>query len=330
MKVLILGAGVIGSFNAARLTAAGQDITLLARGRRLADLREHGVVLDDFRTGKRTTTRVPLVEGLEPDNTYDLAIVAVRRNQIPLILPTLAKNHRIPAVLFVGNNAGGPQAMIEALGRKRVLMALPNVGGTHQGYVVCYFWLPWFPLLFGELDDVPTPRTQAIVRLFGSAGLRSRVVKNVDAYLKTHAAALPALTGAVYLTGGRVRQFADSPQMLKPFLQGFREALHALRAVGVPTRPSFERLVEWVPEPILFAAMRRLFKSRMAKMMVQKGLDTGLDETKILADELRVILSQSSLPSPACDILFAQIDARFQAPASPSQSAKNAPADGFA
>jgi ketopantoate reductase len=41
MKTLILGAGVIGSFNAARLTEA--NVTLLARGRRLADLRQYGV-----------------------------------------------------------------------------------------------------------------------------------------------------------------------------------------------------------------------------------------------------------------------------------------------
>lgn len=41
MKTLILGAGVIGSFNAAGLAEAGQDVTLRARGRRLAELREH-------------------------------------------------------------------------------------------------------------------------------------------------------------------------------------------------------------------------------------------------------------------------------------------------
>lgn len=66
MRTLILGAGVIGSFNAARLTESGQDITLLARGRRLEDLREHGVVLEDFRTGRRTITQVQLVDRLGP------------------------------------------------------------------------------------------------------------------------------------------------------------------------------------------------------------------------------------------------------------------------
>ena len=128
MKILIVGAGVIGSFNAARLTDAGQDVTLLARGRRLADLREHAVVLEDFRNGRRTTTRVPLADRLGPEDAYDLAIVIMRRNQIRSVLPMLAQNPRIPSVLFLGNNAAGPQDLIEALGRERVLVGLGNAG----------------------------------------------------------------------------------------------------------------------------------------------------------------------------------------------------------
>lgn len=45
MKVLIVGAGVIGSFNAARLRDGGADVTLLARGHRLVELREFGECL---------------------------------------------------------------------------------------------------------------------------------------------------------------------------------------------------------------------------------------------------------------------------------------------
>ena len=74
MKILILGAGVVGSFNAARLKEAGHDVSLLARGRRLVDLREQGVVLEDARTGRRTTTQVPLVDRLGPEDAYDLPL----------------------------------------------------------------------------------------------------------------------------------------------------------------------------------------------------------------------------------------------------------------
>jgi len=313
MRILILGAGVVGSFNAARLKQAGHDISLLARGRRLADLREHGVVLESFRTRRRTATQVPLVDRLRPEDTYDLALVVVRRNQIPSILPALAQNHRIPSVLFLGNNAAGAQDMIEALGRQRVLIGMANVGGERQEHVVRCLWSRWLPLLFGELDDVPTPRTEAIVRLFRSAGLAARVVKNVDAYQKTHAAGLPACAGAVYMAGGDIRRLAHMPEALKLFVRAHREALRALRAVGIPLRPAATRLLEWLPEPIQVFGLRRFFDTRLAVVGGERHINAAPDEMKELADELRDIFRQSGLPSLASDLLFAQVEARFQA-----------------
>jgi len=45
VKLLVYGAGVTGSLFSARLHEAGHDVSLLARGERLAALRRHGVQL---------------------------------------------------------------------------------------------------------------------------------------------------------------------------------------------------------------------------------------------------------------------------------------------
>jgi 2-dehydropantoate 2-reductase len=312
MKTLVVGAGVVGSFNAARLKEAGQDVTLLARGRRLEALREHGVVLEDFRTGRRTTTQVPLEDHIGPEDNYDLAIVVMRRNQISSILPALARNHRIPTVLFLGNNAAGPQDLIDALGRQRVVLGMANVGGAREGYVVRYLWWRRLRLLLGELDDLPTPRTKAIVDLFRRAGMGARVVKNIDAYLKTHVAGLPALAGAAYLVGGEVRQLAHTPEAMKLYVRAFREALRAQRSLGIPVKPVATRLAEWVPEPLVALLLRLLFDSWLADMGAQPHLNAAVDEMKELADEMRAILRQSGLASPASDVLYSQVDARFE------------------
>ena len=57
MRTLVYGAGPLGSLYAARLQQAGVQVALLARGQRLADLREHGVVLEDAFSGQRETHR---------------------------------------------------------------------------------------------------------------------------------------------------------------------------------------------------------------------------------------------------------------------------------
>src|SRR5271165_2357617 len=154
MKVLVVGAGVIGSFNAARLVCGGVDATLLARGRRLAALREHGVVLQEWRTGRRSVTHVPVVERIEPGHDYRLAVVIVRRNQVPSVLPLLAAAPSIPSVLFLGNNLAGSSDMVAALGSERVLTGMVNAGGQRDGAVVRYIWNARIPLLFGESNGV--------------------------------------------------------------------------------------------------------------------------------------------------------------------------------
>jgi len=44
MRILIYGAGPFGSFFAERLVEAGHEVTLLARGKRLEDLRVHSEI----------------------------------------------------------------------------------------------------------------------------------------------------------------------------------------------------------------------------------------------------------------------------------------------
>ncbi len=45
MRILIYGAGVIGSIFAGKLAASGEDVTVLARGKRPEELRQNGIVL---------------------------------------------------------------------------------------------------------------------------------------------------------------------------------------------------------------------------------------------------------------------------------------------
>jgi 2-dehydropantoate 2-reductase len=45
MKIVILGAGALGTVLGAHLARAGEDVTLIARGQRAAYLQAHGATL---------------------------------------------------------------------------------------------------------------------------------------------------------------------------------------------------------------------------------------------------------------------------------------------
>lgn len=309
MRVLIIGAGVIGSFNAARLTRAGVDVTLLARGSRLAELKDHGVRLEDVRSGLHTTTRVKLVDRVDPEDTYDLAVVIVRRSQVASVLPMLAQARRIPTVLFLGNSATGPELMIDALGKDRVLTGMVNAGGERERDtgVIRYLWSKRMPLVFGELDGKPSARTASIQELFTRAGLPAHTVTNVEAVQKTHAAGLPGFAGAVYAAGG-VRRLAHSPGLLRMFVAAYREVLRGLRADGTPITPASNRLIEWVPELLLVLALRFFLDTRLAVVGGERHAMAAPDEMRELADEIQAILDRTRTPSPATRALTRQID----------------------
>jgi 2-dehydropantoate 2-reductase len=117
-KILVYGAGPLGSLFAARLQEGGNDVSILARGQRLVDLREHGIVLRDVRTDQQTITPVKTVEELGPNDAYDLVLVIMRKNHALEILPVLRANRHTPNVLFLMNNAAGPGELVAALGKE--------------------------------------------------------------------------------------------------------------------------------------------------------------------------------------------------------------------
>jgi 2-dehydropantoate 2-reductase len=112
------GAGNIGSLYAAKLKDAGHHVTILARGVRFSEIRECGILLQDFHSGQKSTTRIEAVERLGRDDAYDLVLVILPRNRVNEVLPVLAANRNTPSVMFFGNNAGGPEEMIKAISRE--------------------------------------------------------------------------------------------------------------------------------------------------------------------------------------------------------------------
>ena len=166
MRILIYGAGVLGSRYAAALHQAGRQVTILARGERFKQLQEHGIVLEEINTGQRTVVPVPVVNALKPEDAYDLVLVIMRSNQVLDILPVLAANQHTPNVLFLGNNIHGPQAMTQALGRERVLLGFAAAAGTREGHVVRYIHADKNATCVGEIDGIYTERVKEIEAVF--------------------------------------------------------------------------------------------------------------------------------------------------------------------
>jgi len=82
MRILIYGAGAVGSFLGGILTAAGKDVTLVARGAQHDALAARGLMLEGPKTGRPEPVRVRVCRPGEEKPPYDLIFVGLKSQQI--------------------------------------------------------------------------------------------------------------------------------------------------------------------------------------------------------------------------------------------------------
>jgi 2-dehydropantoate 2-reductase len=305
MNILVYGAGVLGSLYAARLKEAGHEVTILAKGTRFEQIRDHGIILANLANGDLTCTRVPVVDHLEPAARHDLIIVLVRKHQLRGILPALAANQSTPNILVMVNNAAGSEEILAALGRQRVLTGFPGAAGNRQGLVVQYhiFSSNTQPTTLGEPDGSLSARLLAVADVLRQAGFPTAVTQNMDAWSQTHVALFGPMTSAVYLAGGDIYRLSRTRDGLVLLVRAVREGLRALQKLNIAITPSRYRLLFYIPEPLLIWALQRGLNTRQAELLIARPANASRDEMGELAQELKMLARTANVRTPALDQL---------------------------
>lgn len=239
MRFAVVGSGAVGGYYGAKLQRAGHDVTLIARGRNLAALREKGMTIEsaalgDFQVRPRAEEKVDNVRDVEvvllATKTYD------NDTAIPLVKSLIEQGSKAAFVLSLQNGVSSPYALAEAVGEARVLAgptyvasALVEPGrivqtGAHRR------------IAFGEVFNIGaevSPRARALHEVFVGADIISEPHADgrVPLWTKyTYLAPFAAFTGSARLPIGPLWADVGTRQS---FLDASRE-MHALaRAEGV-------------------------------------------------------------------------------------------------
>lgn len=169
MRCVILGAGALGSILAAHLLRAGHEVVVIARGARLAHLKEHPLRIHGLsdltlRCDARAASAVP--------PTADLLINTVKTNDSRIALDSLGAFS--PSLAFsVQNGVAKEEELTERYTAARVVGAMADFSGElrDDGSVmftrnVC--------LHLGELDGGLSPRVEALARAVDATGIVCR------------------------------------------------------------------------------------------------------------------------------------------------------------
>ena len=125
MRLLIIGAGAVGTFVGARLAHAGHSVCLVGRPSLLDAVRNSGLTLIEPDAPPRLTSPqcvTELAAAFADAATYDLALLTVKAYDTDAVIHELrAAGATVPPILTLQNGVGNEEALADAFGAGRVL-----------------------------------------------------------------------------------------------------------------------------------------------------------------------------------------------------------------
>jgi len=261
VRILVVGAGVIGSLYSSRLAKSPRcQVTLHARGVRLAQIRAGVRFKQD---GVIATTELPVVEALPLDTAWDYVLCCVRYEQAEAALAEIAQVD-CPTIVSMVNNPGDYSGWEQIVGPGRLMVAFPGAGGSiDPDGVLDADPTPAFiqRTTLGEVDGAVTPRLQLLRSLLRQCGFATAVTRDIAAWQLSHLALVVPLADAINACPSAThREIAENRAVLEAAVRELKECFATLRRCGVRPEPRsvalLGRLPAWVLAQVVAAAFR--------------------------------------------------------------------------
>jgi 2-dehydropantoate 2-reductase len=264
MRVCIVGAGAIGGLLGARLAAAGEQVSVLARGDHLAAIRSKGLQLVEPDGSVVVADDVNCSDDLTALGEQDLVLLAVKAHQIGQIadrIPSLYHPSTVVVTLqngipwwffqkFPGPFEGhrldvlDPDGILERyIPADRIIgcIAYPAAQRDAPG-VIRLVEGDRFPV--GELDGQRSDRVKAIAGALTAAGFVSRVVTDLRSQLWVKAWGNLAMNPISALTGATLVEIANHRAGRALAVRMMSEAAEIAKALDLNVRVSIEQRIE--------------------------------------------------------------------------------------
>jgi 2-dehydropantoate 2-reductase len=178
-KIAIVGSGAIGLYYGARLALAGADVRFLMRSD-LAAVRARGSLLLHEKGGATELKPVAAFGSSGEIGPVDLVIVTLKttaNGELARLLPPLLGPGTV--IFTLQNGLGSDEQLAALFGAEPVMGGLAFIAATRTapGEVTCYH--PG-SIALGEFGRPPLARTRALAAQFEAAGVKTRVVDDLN------------------------------------------------------------------------------------------------------------------------------------------------------
>jgi len=267
MRILVYGAGTIGGYLSGILTAAGADVTAVARGAQYEALATQDLLLESAKTKRSISTRVRVCRQGEEKPPYDLIFITLKSHQLAAAARHIA-GLRSPNGTIVLPQNGIPWWYFEKLDsplRGTRLASLDPEGELARAFPIDslvggvayrpadrvkpdhirYADQPTDRLVIGELDNQLTPRLAEIAGVIEAAGWPVTTTDDIRRFKWNK-----LMSNAVYnplgaLTQSTGLQLVLYPQTRRVSMDMLNEIFSVAQSVGVVPDMTPERMIEY-------------------------------------------------------------------------------------
>lgn len=233
MKVVVAGAGALGSVLGGYFAQAGTEVTLIARRPHVEAIRERGLVIVG-RRGSQVIRNLRAVADPAEAGPADLLIVCVKSQDNQEALASLRHlRGKVGAALSLQNGGRKDEELAEAFGPEAVVGATTLVGAampepgrvlhTNDGGT----WI-------GEFDGKPSARVEAIADLFRKADLLIEVCPDIRTAIWCKLNQMAPAAALSCVTRLPVHQIYLDRELATLFVELSREVARVAERLGIP------------------------------------------------------------------------------------------------
>ncbi len=263
MRICVVGAGAIGGLMAAKLSQAGNDVTVIDQGAHLTAIQQDGLKLI-WEDGSEIVAKLKAVGSAKEAGPQDLVILAVKAHfldQVARDVETLLDNDTMIMTVQNGmpwwyfHNFSGPLngTRLKTLDPSGVLdryipgnrivgcVVYPAAAVTEPG-VIKHVEGDRFPV--GELDGSESARIQKLHDLLVDAGFRSRVLDDIRSEIWLKAWGNLSFNPISALTHATLEDICTFPETRQLAATMMAEAQVIGEKLGVHFRHTIEKRID--------------------------------------------------------------------------------------
>lgn len=309
MKVLIYGAGVLGSYLAHTLIRGGNNVSILARGRRYEQLKDDGIVIRHHLQRKNTVDAVNVIDKLRPEEHFDLIFVVMKYNQFSSVLPILAENIS-SNIVIVGNNAdvSSMQTYLNENSKveKNIAFGFQISGGMREENGRVISLRIGGKMVIGSIDGELSFKS-TLEKAFKETKYKLNFNENIDGWLKSHFIPIIAMNSVHYINNFDLKKIAKDKNAIMQMISVMDEGFMVLEKLGYRIDPAFQVKMVRNYRNLSYHGLKIFHKLPMTNLM-----EGSFGEIKALYDTFDELKQEAKISTPNLDDLQKRSTSKYR------------------